>query len=87
MDNKNFITNELNASAISITTKCRDCGNEFTIEADEAKWYEEKGYALPHRCSECRKKRRIERKENRHKRRSALEEIVAKIVLKEVLGR
>lgn len=87
MDNKNFITNELNTTSVSHTVKCRECGNEFIIDADEAKWYEEKEYVLPQRCSECRKKRRIERKANRHKRRSALEEIVAKIVLKEVLGR
>lgn len=45
-----------------IIKKCKDCGAEFTITADNKKWYEEKGFSLPERCEECRAKRKSNRK-------------------------
>ena len=41
-----------------IIKKCKDCGSEFTITEDNKKWYEEKGFQLPVRCADCRKKRK-----------------------------
>lgn len=38
--------------------KCADCGKEFEVSAEERKWYEDKGFELPKRCTECRKARR-----------------------------
>ena len=40
------------------TIICKDCGESFTITADNKKWYEEMGFKLPKRCKNCRKKRR-----------------------------
>ena len=37
---------------------CKDCGKVFSIHAQEKKFYESKGMALPKRCEDCRKKRR-----------------------------
>lgn len=45
------------------TVVCRDCGETFCITVEEKKWYAEKGYKLPKRCSECRFKRRQAAKE------------------------
>ena len=42
---------------------CRNCGKEFTFTVGEQKFYEEKGFAKPVRCKECRDKRKAE-KEN-----------------------
>lgn len=44
-----------------IPRTCKDCGDKFTIEESEARWFEEKGMTLPKRCAECRKKRKAER--------------------------
>ena len=38
--------------------KCKDCGEEFTITANELKWYEEKGFTAPKRCKKCRNVRK-----------------------------
>ena len=37
---------------------CKDCGRPFTLTEGEVKRYEGKGFPLPKRCKECRKKRR-----------------------------
>ena len=34
---------------------CRECGDEFKITYGEKKYFEQKGYKLPKRCSKCRK--------------------------------
>ena len=40
---------------------CRDCGKEFTLTVGEQNFYEEKGFAEPVRCKECRDRRKAER--------------------------
>jgi len=57
MDNKNFITNELN-TAESVVITCCECNEEFTVSPEEQAWYKEKNYDLPRRCPACRKMRR-----------------------------
>lgn len=43
-------------AAISIT--CKDCGTVFVMGNKEVSWYSKKGFPLPKRCPECRKKRK-----------------------------
>ena len=33
---------------------CKDCGKEFDFNVGEQRFYEEKGFAQPIRCKECR---------------------------------
>lgn len=33
---------------------CKDCGKEFDFTVGEQRFYEEKGFAAPIRCKECR---------------------------------
>lgn len=40
------------------TVKCKECGENFIITADDQKWYAEKGFKEPKRCKLCRKLRR-----------------------------
>lgn len=43
---------------------CKDCGKEFDFTVGEQRFYEEKGFAQPIRCKECRdakKARNLER--------------------------
>jgi len=47
-------------TAISIT--CKDCGTVFVMGNKEVNWYSDRGYPLPKRCPECRKKRKEARK-------------------------
>ena len=49
------------------TYECSQCGNHFAVTVEEAKWYEEKGFAIPKRCPSCRYKGRIERAEKTDK--------------------
>lgn len=44
---------------------CVDCGNEFTLAAEERKWYEDKGFDIPKRCPACRKQRKDAKKKGR----------------------
>ena len=44
---------------------CRDCGKEFTLTVGEQNFYEEKGFAEPVRCKECRDRRKAERENQR----------------------
>ena len=39
---------------------CEDCREEFPIYASEFDFYKEKGYGLPKRCPNCRKKRKVD---------------------------
>lgn len=48
------------------TLKCVDCGQEFTFTAGEQAFYAEKGFQNePKRCSECRAKRKAEKRNER----------------------
>lgn len=48
------------------TITCVDCGQEFTFTAGEQAFYAEKGFQNePKRCSECRAKRKNERRNDR----------------------
>lgn len=40
------------------SSKCKDCSTDFVIESGEINWYNRKGFPLPKRCPDCRKKRR-----------------------------
>lgn len=42
------------------TQPCKECGNDFTIEPHEVKFYAEKGWPLPKRCKRCRVRRKNE---------------------------
>lgn len=42
----------------NITITCRDCGNDFEFTGGEQSFYEERGFALPIRCKECRAKKK-----------------------------
>jgi len=42
--------------AISIT--CKDCGKDFVMGNKEVSWYSRKGFPVPKRCPDCRKKRK-----------------------------
>jgi hypothetical protein len=33
---------------------CKECGKEFEFTVGEQRFYEEKGFAAPIRCKECR---------------------------------
>ncbi|MBQ2942331.1 MAG: zinc-ribbon domain containing protein [Clostridia bacterium] len=46
-----------------IFTQCLECGEDFSITADEQLFYEYNGLCLPKRCKNCRKKRKDARKE------------------------
>jgi hypothetical protein len=40
---------------------CKDCKVEFVFEAGEQRFYEQRGYSIPIRCPDCRKKKKLER--------------------------
>ncbi len=48
---------------------CTDCGEKFTWEVGEQRFYEQKGYPPPKRCPECR--RDLKRKKHEDGRREA----------------
>lgn len=41
-----------------IVNTCIDCGQEFIMSPAEQKYYFSKGFELPKRCPDCRKKRK-----------------------------
>ena len=45
--------------------KCKECGKEFSISAEEEQFYISKRLELPKRCRECRIKRRKDRWEKK----------------------
>ena len=51
------------------TIRCKDCGNDFVIEASEQKWYVEKEFSLPLRCPDCRAARKNKDRNNSYDRR------------------
>lgn len=44
----------------AVTRSCARCLRSFTITADELRWFEARGFALPRRCRPCRATRRLE---------------------------
>ena len=47
------------------TLTCRDCGMEFVFSEGEQAFYKEKGFENePQRCPECRKARKMQRRNN-----------------------
>ena len=48
------------------TIKCDDCGKDFEFTAGEQKFYKEKGFQDPKRCSDCRKARKRNKPQNRN---------------------
>ena len=61
--------------------KCKDCGKEFTITASEQEFYESKELALPKRCADCRKARKMQTQDgakiqNQEKPKQSLEEMM-----------
>lgn len=40
---------------------CKDCGEEFFMDYGEVEFYKSKGYTMPKRCPECRKKNKARR--------------------------
>ena len=61
---------------------CKDCKKEFDFTVGEQRFYEEKGFAAPIRCKECRdakKARNLEREEvERNKQKDSFEEMLKK---------
>ncbi len=49
----------MNNNKQTIKIKCRNCGNEFEFTGGEQTFYEEKGFAVPVRCKECRNARKL----------------------------
>jgi hypothetical protein len=45
-----------------LEVKCREpqCGKPFKITDGEQQFFQEKGFALPKRCKDCRKQRRAQ---------------------------
>lgn len=43
---------------------CKSCGKHYTISDDERKWYADKGFNLPKRCSSCRYDERRKRRQD-----------------------
>ena len=41
-----------------LTETCKDCGESFQISDSEQSFYKEKGFFLPKRCSDCRRKKK-----------------------------
>lgn len=47
--------------------QCKDCGAEFVFTEGEQEFYKEKGFENePHRCPECRKLRKQQRRRPRN---------------------
>ena len=61
---------------------CKDCKKEFDFTVGEQRFYEEKGFAAPIRCKECRdakKARNLEREEDeKNKQKDSFEEMLKK---------
>ena len=41
-----------------VSLKCKECGDNFVLTADDQKWYKEKNFKEPKRCKSCRHLRR-----------------------------
>lgn len=66
----------------NIKLVCKDCKKEFDFTVGEQRFYEEKGFAAPIRCKECRdakKARNLEREEaEKNKQKDSFEEMLKK---------
>lgn len=47
-----------------MTNECIDCGREFTLTDGEVSFYNSKGFDLPKRCVDCRRKRKAQREQD-----------------------
>jgi len=55
------------ALCTDITMTCRECGNEFIFTAGEQAFYAERGFnKQPERCSDCRRSRKNNRRNNNY---------------------
>lgn len=41
-----------------VTLACRECGDAFVYTVDDQVYFEQKAFAQPQRCRDCRKARR-----------------------------
>ena len=60
---------------------CKDCGKEFDFTVGEQRFYEEKGFAQPIRCKECRdakKARNLEREKANSNAEETFEDMLKK---------
>jgi hypothetical protein len=48
--------------------RCIDCGNNFSLSAEEQEFFKEKGYEQPKRCKACRQARKAERQQQDDRR-------------------
>jgi len=46
--------------------KCKVCERHFYLSADEKKWYDDKGFKYPHRCSSCRRSSRMKARDEQN---------------------
>ena len=59
MENEQNLLNQPPREVLTtISLLCEECGKEFTMPPAEQKFYNVKGFHLPKRCPECRKKLR-----------------------------
>lgn len=42
---------------------CKECQNAFTLDQRDLDFFTDKGFDLPKRCLECRKRRRKDKRE------------------------
>lgn len=49
---------EVQAPAADVHRRCADCGNTFTLTANDRAWFAVKRYTPPMRCKACRLARR-----------------------------
>ena len=65
----------------NIKLVCKDCGKNFDFTVGEQRFYEEKGFAAPIRCKECRdakKARNLEREQDNSNTEETFEDILKK---------
>ena len=65
----------------NIKLVCKDCGKDFDFTVGEQRFYEEKGFAAPIRCKECRdakKARNIEREQANSNTEETFEDMLKK---------
>ncbi len=41
----------------NIILDCKQCGNEFELTAEQKRRYTERGFDLPERCEDCRRRK------------------------------
>jgi RNase P subunit RPR2 len=53
---------EVERNKVYKTEICKDCGKFFKITNGEKEFYDSKGWVLPIRCKDCRRKRKMQAK-------------------------